>query len=88
MNVEQAKEIIRSEALVGCVWFDENIRASSVVIRKDDSGWRLFHTDERAVPWSKSVRMYQSESDALQDLVDRLRRRKEGAATDRKLFGR
>lgn len=86
MNIAQAQLVIEHETLTGYVWFDQPLRPNSIVIRRAESTWELFYTDERATPWPKSIRQYQNESALLDDFIDRLRRKKVDAQIDRELF--
>lgn len=86
MNASEAQQIIEREQLTAAVWFDEPLRADSIVVRGDDAtGWQLFYTSERGGAIDSSVRSYPSEAALLADFVRRLRRQKIDAQIEREL---
>lgn len=69
---EDALKIIDNEKLRNFNWFgDHSIRPNEVVIRKVSTKWSVYTTDERESVISEYV--YDSESDALEDFIERLR---------------
>jgi Immunity protein 59 len=72
---EEVLKIIDKEKLRSFNWFgDHNIRPNEVVIRKVSTKWSVYTTDERESAISEHI--YDSESDALEDFIKRLRANK------------
>lgn len=72
MNKDTALEIIRDEKLKYYNWCDDhNINPNEVCIRRLENKWIVFTSDERTTPISK--REYESEYEALEDFIKRLR---------------
>jgi hypothetical protein len=72
MDVQQAREIIRDKGLGPYVMFEDKVLADAIVVRRDTGGWCTYATSERAGV-DGTVSRFESESDALDDFVDRLR---------------
>lgn len=72
MKREMVLEIIENENLKNFNWYGEQpLRANQVVIREVSNGWSVYTSDERENVISELV--YDSESDALEDFIERLR---------------
>ncbi|MFJ7366868.1 Imm59 family immunity protein [Peribacillus frigoritolerans] len=77
MTQLEAKEIIRQEKLKRYNWFDEQLqRENEVGIRVDGDQWVVYVTDERASVVTGSIAKFTNESDALDNLIKRLRTEK------------
>ncbi|GMQ55968.1 hypothetical protein AN1V17_03600 [Vallitalea sediminicola] len=72
MTIEEVKKIILVEQLINYNWFgDHDIYPNEVCIRKVNDDWSVFTSDERCSQISDVL--YQNESEALQDFLQRLR---------------
>ena len=72
MTREETLKIIESEKLKNFNWYgDHASRADEVVIREVAAKWSVYTADERASAISEVV--YDSESEALEDFIERLR---------------
>ncbi|WP_055109359.1 hypothetical protein [Paenibacillus ihumii] len=72
MTREEALKIIKKEKLKNFnLYGDHAHRANEVVIRKVFTGWSVYTVDERESVISEVL--YDSESDALEDFIERLR---------------
>ena len=72
MTKDEALKIIEDEKLRNFNWFgDHDLRANEVVINKVSAGWSVYTADERASVISEVV--YDYESEALEDFIERLR---------------
>jgi len=69
---EEALRIIEDEKLRHFNWFsDHENRADEIVIRKYSTKWSVYTADERASAISEVL--YDTESEALEDFIERLR---------------
>ena len=74
MTKEEALQIIKDEGLIEYNWFEDHKNGSDEVgIKKAGDKWEVYTTDERAWASPESVWKYDSESEALEDFIDRLR---------------
>ena len=74
MNKEKAMKIIDLEGLQGYNLNEDRAnKENEVVIKKNDDHWVVYVTDERASKITNSVDKYSTESDALDDFIERLR---------------
>lgn len=74
MTINKAIEIIQNENLQNFNLLEErNNKENEVVILKKDDKWMVYVTDERASKIYDSVDEYNSESEALDDFINRLR---------------
>ncbi|MGF7046922.1 hypothetical protein J2T13_001424 [Paenibacillus sp. DS2015] len=72
MTREETLKIIGNEKLKNFNWYgDHALRANEVVIREVSTRWSVYTADERESVISEVV--YDSESDALEDFIKRLR---------------
>ncbi|OXM12979.1 hypothetical protein [Paenibacillus herberti] len=72
MTREEALKIIETEKLKNFNWYGDHVlRANEVVISEVSTRWSVFTADERESVISEVV--YDSESDALEDFIERLR---------------
>lgn len=72
MTEREAIQIIEDENLKNYNWFDDHERQpNEVEITKRGSGWTVATADERTTQISKMS--YKSESEALNDFIERLR---------------
>lgn len=70
----KAIEIIQKEELINYNMFEKrNNKENEVVILKKYGKWIVYVTDERASKITNSVDEYTTESEALDDFIDRLR---------------
>ena len=74
MEKNKAIEIIKDEKLTNFNMFEErDNKENEVVIMKKKGKWVVYVTDERASNITNSVDEYATESEALDDFIDRLR---------------
>ena len=74
MEKSKAIEIIKDEKLTNFNMFEErDNKENEVVIVKKKEKWVVYVTDERANKITNSVDEYATESEALDDFIDRLR---------------
>ena len=74
MEKNKAIEIIKDEKLTNFNMFEErDNKENEVVIVKKKGKWVVYVTDERASTITNSVDEYATESEALDDFIDRLR---------------
>ncbi len=74
MTREEAKKIIEKEQLIGFNWNEERYhKENEVGIIFEDNAWKVYTTDERASAVTGSVREYETEEEALDDFIKRLR---------------
>ncbi len=74
MEKSKAIEIIKDEKLTNFNMFEErDNKENEVVIVKKKEKWVVYVTDERASKITNSVDEYATESEALDDFIDRLR---------------
>lgn len=72
MTKDEALKIIKEENLMGYKFFDDTDSGyDEVGIIKNGDQWEVFSTDERG--YLRGVRNFNSESDALDSFIDRLR---------------
>lgn len=78
MTREEALEIIKNEGLQGYRFFDDRpYVADVVVIDRTETNWQVYVTTERCAMMDATLFEYDSESDALEDFIGRLRADKE-----------
>jgi hypothetical protein len=72
MNKVVAKKIIKDEGLENyCFFCNETSNEGEVVIEKNGHEWRVYTNNERATKTGEKI--YNGESEALQDFIERLR---------------
>lgn len=70
----KAIEIIQKEELINFNMFEKRDNKENEVVILEQSGkWIVYVTDERASKITNSVDEYTTESEALDDFIDRLR---------------
>lgn len=74
MKIEDARKIIQKEGLQSYNLCEkrEN-RENEVVIKKENETWIVYVTDERASKITNSVDKYNTETEAIEDFIERLR---------------
>lgn len=78
MDRNEARRIIADEGLTGCRFFEDRpYAADEVVIDEADGTWRVYVTSERRAMLDGTLDTYATESEALEDFIDRLRADKE-----------
>ena len=88
MRLEEAKKIIKSESLEDYnINLDHEIEAGEIVIVGKDGRWKVGIANERAEIVTTSIREFDSEDEAVDDFLFRLRRLNEIKAIRLKLFG-
>ena len=74
LNVEPARKIIQEESLQGYNLCEEREnRENEVVLKKENEKWIVYVTDERASKIINSVDKYNTEAEAIEDFIERLR---------------
>ena len=74
MERDTAIEIIHKEGLINFNMFEKrDDKENEVVILKQSGKWIVYVTDERASKITNSVDEYTTESEALDDFIERLR---------------
>ena len=74
MERGKAIEIIQDEKLINFNMFEKrHNKENEVVILEKAGKWTVYVTDERASKITNSVDEYTTESEALDDFIDRLR---------------
>ena len=74
MNRIEAKTIIEKEKLAGFNWNENRYyNENEVGIKFADNVWLTYATDERASVMTGSIKEFDSEEDALDDFICRLR---------------
>lgn len=71
MKIEDARKIIQEESLQGYNLCEE--RENEVVLKKENEKWIVYVTDERASKITNSVDKYNTETEAIEDFIERLR---------------
>ena len=88
MRLDEVKEIIRSEGLEDYnINLDHKIEAGEIVIVGKDGKWKVGIANDRAEIVTTSIREFDSEDEAVDDFLFRLRRLNEIKAIRLKLFG-
>ena len=88
MRLEEVNEIIRSEGLEDYnINLDHEIEAGEIVIVGKDGRWKVGIANDRAEIVTTSIREFDSEDEAVDDFLFRLRRLNEIKAIRLKLFG-
>ena len=88
MRLEEINEIIRSEGLEDYnINLDHEIEAGEIVIVGKDGKWKVGIANDRAEIVTTSIREFDSEDEAVDDFLFRLRRLNEIKAIRLKLFG-
>ena len=88
MKLEEAKEIIKSESLEDYnINLDHEIEAGEIVIVGKVGKWKVGIANDRAEIVTTSIREFDSEDEAVDDFLFRLRRLNEIKAIRLKLFG-
>ncbi len=78
MTREQALQIIADENLIGYRFFEDRpYRADEVVIDQVNEKWLVYVISERCSKMDGTLDEYETESEALEDFIDRLRADKE-----------
>lgn len=74
MKIEDARKIIQEESLQGYNLCEEREnRENEVVLKKEKEKWIVYVTDERASKITNSVDKYNTETEAIEDFIERLR---------------
>ena len=75
MNKDEALKIIKNEGLTHyAIGKPQTLRENELGIQKDKAGkWKVFVTDERASIVSGSEKIFESENDAWDNFIKRLR---------------
>ncbi|CDE46412.1 putative uncharacterized protein [Clostridium sp. CAG:411] len=74
MERDKAIEIIHKEGLINFKMFEKrDNKENEVVLLKQSGKWIVYVTDERASKITNSVDEYTTESEALDDFIERLR---------------
>lgn len=74
MERDKAIEIIHKEGLINFNMFEKRDNKENEVVILEQSGkWIVYVTDERASKITNSVDEYTTESEALDDFIERLR---------------
>lgn len=74
MKIEDARKIIQEEGLQGYNLCEEREnRENEVVLKKENEKWIVYVTDERASKIINSVDKYNTEAEAIEDFIERLR---------------
>ena len=74
MERDKAIEIIHKEVLINFKMFEKrDNKENEVVLLKQSGKWIVYVTDERASKITNSVDEYTTESEALDDFIERLR---------------
>ena len=74
MRLEEAKEIIKSESLEDYnINLDHEIEAGEIVIVGKDGKWKVGIANDRAEIVTTSIREFDSEDEAVDDFLFRLR---------------
>ena len=88
MRLDEVNEIIRSEGLEDYnINLDHEIEAGEIVIVGKDGKWKVGIANDRAEIVTTSIREFDSEDEAVDDFLFRLRRLNEIKAIRLKLFG-
>ena len=88
MRLEEAKEIIKAESLEDYnINLDHEIAAGEIVIVGKDGKWKVGIANDRAEIVTTSIREFDSEDEAVDDFLFRLRRLNDIKAIRLKLFG-
>ena len=88
MRLDEVNEIIRSEGLEDYnINLDHEIEAGEIVIVGKDGKWKIGIANDRAEIVTTSIREFDSEDEAVDDFLFRLRRLNEIKAIRLKLFG-
>ena len=88
MRLEEVNEIIRSEGLEDYnINLDHEIEAGEIVIVGKVGKWKVGIPNDRAEIVTTSIREFDSEDEAVDDFLFRLRRLNEIKAIRLKLFG-
>lgn len=71
---EDAQKIIAAEKLTSCCFFlERNDYSDELVIRKTENGWTVYATDGRASKIADGEKFFDSEEQALDNFIRRLR---------------
>lgn len=74
MKRKEAERIINSEKLISFSFFeDRNDAEDEMVIKKTSGKWSVYATDERALKIISGETIYDSEEEALDNFIRRLR---------------
>ena len=74
MKIEDARKIIQEEGLQCYNLCEEREnRENEVVLKKENEKWIVYVTDERASKNINSVDKYNTEAEAIEDFIERLR---------------
>ncbi len=74
MTREEAIKCIEKEELIGYNFFEERYNKENEVVIKEDNGvWIVYATDERASKVTGSEKIFETEKEALENLIKRLR---------------
>lgn len=74
MKFSDAERIIKDEDLYNINWYNEsNLKENQVGIAKNDNGWIVYVTDERASIVPASISRFNSEDKALDTLIRKAR---------------
>lgn len=88
MKLEEVKEIIKAEGLEDYnIRLDHEIEAGEIVIVEKEGKWSVGIANDRATIVTPSIREFESEDDAVDDFLFRLRRLNKVKAIRHKVFG-
>lgn len=74
MSKLECIKVINEEGLSGYSFFEDRLDGENeIVIVKDSEQWIVYATDERASKITDSEKVFDNESDALENFVKRLR---------------
>ena len=74
MKIKDARKIIPEARLPGSPFCAEREnRENEVVLKKENEKWIVYVTDERASKITNSVDKYNTETEAIEDFIERLR---------------
>lgn len=74
MTREEAIKCIEKEDLSGYNFFEDRYnKENEVVIKEENEGWIVYATDERASKVTCSEKKFDTENEALENLIKRLR---------------
>ena len=86
MLIQDLENVIKEENLKGANICDTSLRPYEVVIAKEGDKWKVYHTDERAGVYGV-VCYFDSESEACEDFIKKLRWRKRQVELEKVIWG-
>ncbi|VXB41790.1 conserved hypothetical protein [Microbacterium sp. 8M] len=74
MDIDELKRIVREEDLEVPVLYGVGERQSEgVVLERDDTGWKVYVSDERGGVLGKTLRTFDNEPEALEYVLQKAR---------------